>query len=583
MKQTKKRAAPRLQFSKEERAAPNLQRHIVQAEKAADKRDTAQKKLLTKKWTSTITEDSAVQRHAVLRFEEKTPKPPGKPRHAVSNSITSELHRQIGQNNEDENTGVEAVLQGERAGEAVLRQGEDAYHTYRMHPYRTLQKAEARLDRANVRALEAKQRYEHPQFSSNPVSRRQQKRAIRKQYAAIKAGMHTAGTQQTARGAAQAVDNGTTTVRKAVTALRPKHSAFLFVMLGAMLMFVMNSISACMPVAENIMNAFVISTYPAEEEDVLAAERVYAQMERDLQDELDHYEAFHPGFDEYIINAQDIWHDPYALIAIISAYHGGEEWTIDSAMPTLKRYFDLQYILTQEVTTQTRWRTETRTGQRLVTDPVTGESHWENYTYEEDVAYSYTICNVKLENKDLSHLPIYTMSREKVGLYALYMSTLGNMPDLFAGNAYASELKDPMLYDIPEDVLAADARFAAMIEEANKYIGFPYVWGGDSPETSFDCSGFVSYVFTQSGYCNTGRLGATGLHGICREISSDEVRPGDLVFFEGTMGADVGGITHVGIFVGDNKMIHCGSPIGYADLTRAYWQQHFYGYGRVPE
>lgn len=583
MKQTKKRAAPRLQFSKEERAAPNLQRHIVQAEKAADKRDTAQKKLLTKKWTSTITEDSAVQRHAVLRFEEKTPKPPEKLRHAVSNSITSELHRQIGQNNEDENTGVEAVLQGERAGEAVLRQGEDAYHTYRMHPYRTLQKAEARLDRANVRALEAKQRYEHPQFSSNPVSRRQQKRAIRKQYAAIKAGMHTAGTQQTARGAAQAVDNGTTTVRKAVTALRPKHSAFLFVMLGAMLMFVMNSISACMPVAENIMNAFVISTYPAEEEDVLAAERVYAQMERDLQDELDHYEAFHPGFDEYIINAQDIWHDPYALIAIISAYHGGEEWTIDSAMPTLKRYFDLQYILTQEVTTQTRWRTETRTGQRLVTDPVTGESHWENYTYEEDVAYSYTICNVKLENKDLSHLPIYTMSREKVGLYALYMSTLGNMPDLFAGNAYASELKDPMLYDIPEDVLAADARFAAMIEEANKYIGFPYVWGGDSPETSFDCSGFVSYVFTQSGYCNTGRLGATGLHGICREISSDEVRPGDLVFFEGTMGADVGGITHVGIFVGDNKMIHCGSPIGYADLTRAYWQQHFYGYGRVPE
>lgn len=582
MKQTKKRAAPRLQFSAEERAAPNLQKQIDRAEKAADKRDAAQIKLLTTKWTRAMTANTAGQRPSALHFEADTPKSTGRPLHAAS-SVSSTIRRQIELNNEDENVGVTAALQSGQAGESALELGERAYHAHKLKPYRTLEKAEVRLDRANVRVLEAQQRYEHPQLSSNPVSRWQQKRAIRRQYAVIKAGRHTAGAQQTARGAAQAVEDGASAIRKAVTTPRSKRHVLLFTMLGAMLLFAINSLSACMPIAESIVNSFVIGTYPAEEADVLAAERAYAQMERDLQNELDHYDTVHPGYDEYIIHAQEIWHDPYALIAIVSAYHGGEEWTIDSAMPTLERYFALQYILTQEITTETRWQTETRTGQRLVTDPVTGQQHTETYTYDVQVPYAYSICNVRLENKILSHLPVYSMSREKMGLYALYMSTLGNMPDLFAGHPHASQLKEPTLYDIPEEVLAADTRFAAMIEEANKYVGFPYVWGGDDPSTSFDCSGFVSYVFTQSGFCNTGRLGATGLHGICRDISSDEARPGDLVFFEGTMGADVGGITHVGIYVGDNMMLHCGNPIGYADLTGTYWQQHFYGFGRVPE
>ena len=169
-----------------------------------------------------------------------------------------------------------------------------------------------------------------------------------------------------------------------------------------------------------------------------------------------------------------------------------------------------------------------------------------------------------------------------MGLYALYMSTLGNMPDLFAGKPHASQLKDPLLYDVPEEYKQADPQFGKLIEEAEKYLGFPYVWGGSSPDTSFDCSGFVSYVFTNSGVYNTGRLGATGLYGICQKITADEAHPGDLIFFEGTMGEDVGGITHVGLYVGDNMMIHCGNPITYADLTRSYWQQHFYGFGRIP-
>lgn len=248
----------------------------------------------------------------------------------------------------------------------------------------------------------------------------------------------------------------------------------------------------------------------------------------------------------------------------------------------MERYFKLQYALTEKITTETRYRTEQRVGQQLVTDPKTGAQRWESYTYEVEVPYTYRICDVKLENKNLSHQPVYSMSREKMGLYALYMSTLGNMPDLFAGKPHASQLKDPLLYDVPEEYKQADPQFGKLIEEAEKYLGFPYVWGGASPDTSFDCSGFVSYVFTNSGVYNTGRLGATGLYGICQKITADEARPGDLIFFEGTMGEDVGGITHVGLYVGDNMMIHCGNPITYADLTRSYWQQHFYGFGRIP-
>lgn len=206
----------------------------------------------------------------------------------------------------------------------------------------------------------------------------------------------------------------------------------------------------------------------------------------------------------------------------------------------------------------------------------------EVYNELKPVQDKYTICTVTLENKILSHLPVYSMSHHTMGMYALYMSTLGNMPELFAGNAHASHLREPGKYDVPEETLAADPQFARIMEEAQKYIGYPYVWGGANPETSFDCSGFVSWVYTESDVYNTGRLGATGLYGICKKITSEQAQPGDLVFFEGTMGDAADGITHVGIYVGGNHMLHCGSPIGYADLTESYWRKHFYAFGRVP-
>ena len=412
------------------------------------------------------------------------------------------------------------------------------------------------------------------QQASNPLSKAHQKQHMKKAFLA---------RARERKAADAAVENIPEVLRRFLPKLGERQvHLFPVALVCSLLLFMTGGLSSFMPLGEAISHAFIIGTYPAEEADVLAAERAYCEMEKELKDELDHYEARHPGCDEYNVKAQEIWHDPYALCAIISAYLGGEEWTIDSAYPVMERYFKLQYALTEKITTETRYRTEQRVGQQLVTDPKTGAQRWESYTYEVEVPYTYRICDVKLENKNLSHQPVYSMSREKMGLYALYMSTLGNMPDLFAGKPHASQLKDPLLYDVPEEYKQADPQFGKLIEEAEKYLGFPYVWGGASPDTSFDCSGFVSYVFTNSGVYNTGRLGATGLYGICQKITADEARPGDLIFFEGTMGEDVGGITHVGLYVGDNMMIHCGNPITYADLTRSYWQQHFYGFGRIP-
>ncbi len=521
-----------------------------------------------------------------LKFEETKAKPPSRLRHPVQRPIESahdQLHQQLAEANEDDNAAASAVLQGDRLSTSALQMGEHAYHAHKLRPYKQAQKAERALDQANLRYLEARQRAENPQFTSNPLSRWQQKRAIRKEYAAMKAagnavsdaGKSAAAMRKTVRGA------GNVTGRMAE--VFQGHPSFLLILLlCAMLLILMGSLQSCTPLAQSVLESLIIGTYPATEDDVRAAERAYAAKEHELQDEMDLYEQYHPGYDEYNVDADEIWHDPYVLIAIISAYFDGQEWTLDSAYPVIEKYFDLQYVVTQTVSTETRYRTETRTGTRIVTDPVTGQQHTETYPYDVQVPYAYSICNVRLENKNLSHLPVVSMSHQTMGMYALYMASHGNMEGSFSGNPYAVPLRDPTLYDIPQETLDADPSFAALMEEATKYIGYPYVWGGASPETSFDCSGFVSYVFTTSGVYNTGRLGAKGLRSLCRNVQDDQAQPGDIVFFEGTMGADVAGITHCGIYVGNGMMLHCGNPIGYADLSDAYWQTHFHSFGRVP-
>lgn len=472
-----------------------------------------------------------------------------------------EVHRQI-RRVEDDNTGVQAAHETEQGAESGM--GLVVRSTRR-----------ARLNASRHTEQTAQAIRPQAPSSSNPLSRWRQKRAIRRTYMTGQAAGETARSAAQAGGAVARAKRGV----KALVA-RSRKTYLLAGALVALLAFVMNGLSSCAPLVQSAMQSLVIAAYPAEDEDLLAAERYYANLEKELQNELNHYASYHPGFDEYRIEADDIWHDPHALMALISAHANGE-WTVDDAYGYMDRLFEKQYILTEDIEEETRYRREWVTRYRRVEDEETGEVTWVPYQVEEDVPYTYRICNVTLDNFNLSHLPFYVLSREGVGRYAMYISVLGMREDLFRGNPYASTLREPGEYDIPADVME-DETFRRLIEEAEKYIGYPYVWGGDSPETSFDCSGFISYVFAASGVRDVGRLGATSLYGRCTPVAPQEARPGDLIFFEGTISGEEG-ITHVGLYVGGNHMLHCGSPIGYADLTDSYWQNHFYGYGRLYE
>lgn len=605
MKETKIRAAPRLQFSEEELETEGLKKPILQVEKATERRDRMKARLRKEHGPKKKAPDAAKTETVKaaepgktpvsvngekpilhrLRFEEDAAMPvPTKPAQGiVKRTVSAEVHKQIAQD-EDENTGLQAIHSAEQGGENVLHTVQNMRQSKLQHDHAKLAKAERKLDHANIRYLQKEREIKHPETSgSNPISRAYQRRAIRKEYMAAKAGKSTGSAYASSTAAKKAVRRTGDTAEKTVSAIFRKKSYLLILGLAAMLMFVMNAISSCTPLVEAGLHAFVMGTYPAEERDVKAAERAYKTKEDELKRELERYERYHPGYDEYIIEADTskIWHDPYALISIISAYHGGEEWTIDDVYGTIEMLFGWQYKVTETVTTETRSRTEVREDTRLVTDPDTGHRYWERYTYEVSVPYAYTTCTVTLEAEILSHAPVYIMSREKMGLYALYMSTLGNMPDLFAGNPHASQLKEPLRYDVPQELLDADPQFALLVEEANKRLGYPYVWGGYDPTTSFDCSGFISWLFTSTGVNNIGHMGATSLYGYSEPVRPEDARPGDVIFFQGTMGDDVGGITHCGLYVGNNMMIHCGNPCSYADLTDSYWQQHFYGFGRL--
>lgn len=524
-----------------------------------------------------------------LRFDEPV-KQPSKLTHEIKHAVSSELHHQV-EESEDENSGVEAAHSAEKTAERSAQLVKQSSRSRKLRAHRKAEKAEQTANHAAAHTVVHQQSggavsHSHQQYQpsrshsnvggqrqgSNPISRWQQKRAIRRGYVAGKTAHGTSSTH-TAKGVAQRAKK---TAQQFFQ--KSKKTWLLFGALFLMIALVMNGLSSCAPLVEGVMQSLVIATYPAEDRDLKAAERYYADLEKDLQQELNHYESHHPGYDEYHIEAEDIWHDPHALMSLVSAHMNGE-WKVEDVYGFLQRLFEKQYILTEEIVEETRYRREWVTHHRKETDPATGEITWAPYQVEEDVPYTYRICNVQLDNFNLSHLPFYVLSREGVGRYAMYISVLGMREDLFRGNPYASELREPGQYDIPEEALE-DETFRRLIEEAEKYIGFPYVWGGDSPETSFDCSGFISYVFASSGVRDVGRLGATSLYGACQPLTPEEAKPGDLIFFEGTISGEEG-ITHVGLYVGGNHMLHCGSPIGYADLTESYWQNHYFGYGRL--
>ena len=401
---------------------------------------------------------------------------------------------------------------------------------------------------------------ETPQPSSNPASRHRQRRDLQKKYLARRRKQQAERERRAARAAEEKAEQAGRFLwrhRKGFAI-----AAAIFVTLFMML----SGFSSCSVMFQSAGSAVTGSTYPSRDADMLSAEAVYTAKETELEVSLENYESTH-SYDEYHFELDEIGHDPYVLISLLTSWQGGE-WTAEEVRDRLDALFEQQYVLTETVVREVRYCTETRE------DGSGG-------TVTEEVPYDYYICTVTLENRDLSHLPVCVLSEEQLSQYAVYMASQGNRPDLFPQGLYpnASVREEYLDYDVPPALLE-DERFAAMLREAEKYLGFPYVWGGSKPSTSFDCSGFVSWVINHSGW-NVGRRSADGLCRLCTPIPAANAQPGDLIFFEKTY--QTAGASHVGIYVGNSMMIHCGDPISYANINADYWQQHFYTFGRLPQ
>ena len=498
--------------------------------------------------------------------KQKPPKKPGAVKrlaHTAGHGVHGFVHGKLYEV-EHENVGTEGAHRSELAAESVYRFGRRKLRkAIREHPAKAVERAESKHIKATADYYYRKTVEEHPEMQEGgAVSRYLQKQKIKRQYAK----QAREAARQTAK-AAEGTASVTGKLAEKVSAYIKEHPGGLLLLLAAFLLLVVlqSCMSSLVTVGNGVAGAIGASTYAAADADLLGAEAAYCALEDELQRYLDTYTRTH-DYDEYHFDLDTIEHDPYVLLSIVCALHEGE-WTLDEVRGTLQMLFDRQYILTEDVEVERRYYLETDTW----TDED-GNTHSDTYR----VYYDYYICTVTLENFNLSHLPIYIMGEETLSRYALYMATLGNRPDLFPSSPYVGKYTNkPPAHEIPEDYLA-DETFTAILKEAEKYVGYPYVWGGSSPSTSFDCSGFVSYVYNQCGW-DFGRLGAQGLYNISTRTSNP--KPGDLVFFTGTY--DTPGISHVGIYVGDGWMLHCGDPISYANLNTSYWQSHFYAYGKL--
>lgn len=529
-------------------AAPEpdtLRKSRLRMEKRGDKLNTARDKLA----------------------RQKPYKPPGPVRRTAGfagRSVHGFAHGKVYEV-EHENVGTEGAHRSELVAEAAGRRAvRFTKQRIRTHPARAVKKAEGRSVKAAADYHFRQTVLEHPEMEKkNALSRLWRKRQQRKRYQK----QAREAAKQGAK-AAEATATATEKIGRAAAGFVKRHPAgVLIALLCVLLVVVMQSCgSSLAAIGNGLTGSVAATTYPAEDADLLGAEAAYAGLEADLQSMLDNYEATH-SYDEYHFDLDGIEHDPYVLLSILSAFHP-EGWTLAEVEADLQALFDRQYILTESVEVEVRYRTETRTDS-------------EGNTYDVEVPYNYYICTVTLENFNLSHVPVYIMGEDQLSRYALYMAALGNRPDLFPGSAYIGKYGGPVTtYDIPPEALE-DEQFAAMITEAEKYLGYPYVWGGSSPATSFDCSGFVLWVVNHCGVgWDVGRLGATGLYHICTPVSSANAKPGDLIFFQGTYDTD--GMSHVGIYVGGGMMIHCGDPIQYANINTSYWQAHFAAFGRLP-
>ena len=558
------------------------------SEKAHERLDAAREKLPTKKVLKKerVFDEESGKGKTRLYFEDEIKMPKVKSKlqfeadksiRKVGDTLASGIHGKIHEVEQD-NSAVEAAHRSEIVAESAVRHYSHHRQNKENKPFEKVSKLEHEAQVADTKLHYEKTQQEHPEMKKQRtnMNKHYQKQAIKKEYAAArKAGSQTAGTATK--------KTGKKTREKAADKVKEffakNKKVFLWIGVGLMILVLLAAgISSCTAMFSSTGSAVIASSYLSEDEAMLGAEAQYCQMEAELQDKLDNFESYYPGYDEYNYDLDGIEHDPYVLISILSALHEAE-FTLSEVQSTLQMLFDKQYILTTEEIVEVRYRTETRVGSYTTTDPETGATTTHYYTYEVEVPYNYYIMNVTLENFNLSHVPVYIMSQDQLSMYATYMSVLGNREDLFPDSPYVDKYIEnpPDEYTVNPSYMS-DETFSTLIEEADKYLNYPYVWGGSNPETSFDCSGFVSYVLTNSGLVNTGRLGAQGLYNVCTPVSRADAKPGDLVFFVGTY--DTPGVSHVGIYVGDGVMLHCGDPIQYSSINTSYWQSHFYAFGR---
>ncbi len=537
-------------FGGEAPTSSRIERLERKSQKAHERLDAAREKLPTKKVLKKerVFDEETGKGKTRLHFEDELKVPKGQSKlrfeadktvRKVGDTLAAGIHGKIHEV-EQENSGVEAAHRTEIVAESAVRHYQHHKERSANKPFEKVSKLEQKAEAADRKLHFEKTVAENPEMktSRTNMNRHYQKQHIKKEYAATrKAGAQTASTATKS--------TGKTVREKASDKVKEFFSknkkVFVWLGAGLMLLILLSAgISSCTAMFTSTTSSVIATSYLSEDDAMLGAEAQYCQMEAELQEYLDTYESTH-DYDEYHFDLDAIEHDPYVLISILSAFNEGE-FTLDEIQGLLQTLFDRQYILTEDVEVEVRYRTETRTDS-------------EGNEYEVEVPYTWYICTVTLENFDLSHVPVYIMGEDQLSMYAVYMSTLGNRPDLFPSSGYVGKYIEnpPTAWGIPAEYLT-DERFATLITEAEKYLGYPYVWGGSSPETSFDCSGFVSYVLTNTGLCNTGRLGAQGLYNISTPVSDPQ--PGDLVFFVGTY--DTSGISHVGIYVGDGMMLHCG-------------------------
>ena len=572
-------------------AAPTtkkIQRLEKKSEKAHERLDAAREKLPTKKVLKKerVFDDEKGKAKTRLHFEDEIKLPKGQSKlkfeteksvRKVGDTLAASIHGKMYEVEQD-NSAVEAAHRTELVAESAIRHYSHHRQSQANKPFEKVSKLEHEANVADTKLHYEKTQQEHPEMKKqrSDMNKHYQKQNIKKEYAAAR----KSGSQS---AAAATKSTGKKTSEKAAEKIKEfvakNKSVFIWVGVGLILLVMLTAgISSCSAMLSSSGTSIIASSYLSEDDAMLGAEEQYLQMEAELQDKLDNFESYYPGYDEYNFDLDDIEHDPYVLVSILSALHEAE-FTLNEIQGTLQMLFDKQYILTTEEIVEVRYRTETRVGSYTTTDPNTGATTVHYYTYQVQVPYNYYIINVTLENFNLSHVPVYIMSQDQLSMYATYMSVVGNREDLFPNSEYVDKyITDPPDEYTVNSAYLADETFATLIEEAEKYLNYPYVWGGSNPSTSFDCSGFVSYVLTNSGLVNTGRLGAQGLYNVCTPVSRANAKPGDLIFFTGTY--DTPGVSHVGIYVGDGVMLHCGDPIQYSSINTSYWQSHFYSFGR---